>query len=45
MQCWLDFSLKAKYMKQVMYEDFDQRYEHVISQLIKMVDGADRWCR
>ena len=45
MQCWLDFSLKAQYMKQVLYEDFDQRYEHVISQLIKMVDGADRWCR
>lgn len=45
MQCWLDFSLKARYMKQAMYEDFDQRYEHVISQLIKMIDGADRWCR
>ena len=45
MQCWLDFSLKAQYMKQAMYEDFDQRYEHAISQLITMIDGADKWCR
>lgn len=45
MQCWLDFSLKAKYMEQSMYVDFDQRYERVISQLIKMIDGADGWCR
>jgi hypothetical protein len=28
-----------------MYEDFDQRYEHVISQLVTMIDGADKWCR
>lgn len=45
MQCWLDFSLKSKYMEQTIYKDFDQRYEHVISQLIKMIDGADGWCR
>lgn len=45
MHCWLDFSLKAQYMKQDMYEDFDQRYEHVIAQIITMIDGANRWCR
>ena len=45
MQCWLDFSLKAKYMNQTLYTDFDQRYEHVISQLITMIDGVDSWCR
>jgi len=45
MQCWLDFSLRAKYMAQPMYKDFDHRYERVISQLIKMIDDADSWCR
>jgi len=45
MQCWLDFSLKAKYLEQAVYEDFDRRYEHVISQIITMIDGADGWCR
>ena len=45
MQCWLDFSLRAKYMAQSMYKDFDRRYERVISKLIKMIDDADSWCR
>jgi four helix bundle protein len=45
MQCWLDFALKAKYMEPAVYKDFDQRYEHVIAQLITMIDGADGWCR
>jgi len=45
MQCWLDFSLKAGYMTEAMYTDLDQRYEHVISQIIRMIDGSDSWCR
>jgi len=45
MQCWLDFSLKAGYMDQTVYQNFDQRYEKVISQLITMSDGADSWCK
>ena len=45
MQCWLDFSLKAKFMTQTVYEDFDQRYERIIAQLVTMIDGADGWCR
>lgn len=45
MQCWLDFSLKAKFVNQTVYEDFDQRYEKIISQLVTMIDGADKWCR
>jgi len=45
MQCWLDFSLKAKFMTQTMYVDFDQRYEKIIAQLVTMIDGASGWCR
>ena len=45
MQCWLDFSLKAKFMNQAVYEGFDQRYETIIAQIVTMIDGADRWCR
>lgn len=45
MQCWLDFALKAKYMTQSVYENFDQRYERVISQIITMIEGAGSWCR
>lgn len=45
MQCWLDFALKAGYMVEAMYADFDRRYEHVLSQIITMIGGADSWCR
>ena len=45
MQCWLDFSLKAKYMDAVVHNAFDQRYEKIISQIVTMIDGADKWCR
>lgn len=45
MQCWLDFALRVDYMTRKEYEDFDQRYERVIAQLITMIDGADLWCR
>lgn len=45
MQCWLDFSLKAKFMNQAAYEVFDQRYERIIAQLVTMIDGAGKWCR
>ena len=44
MQCWLDFSLKVKFMTQSQYADFDQRYENIISKLVTMMNGADKWC-
>jgi len=45
MQCWLDFALKAEFMKIDVYQDFDRRYEIVISKIVTMIDGAERWCR
>ncbi|MDF7825687.1 four helix bundle protein [Pontiellaceae bacterium B12227] len=45
MQCWLDFSLKAGYMTKEMYQTFDLRYEKIISQIVLMIDGAEKWCR
>jgi hypothetical protein len=35
----------SKYMDQIVYQDFDQRYERIISQLVTMIDGSDKWCR
>ena len=45
MQCWLDFALKAEFMNQSIYQDFDTRYERIIAQLVTMIEGADTWCR
>ena len=44
MQCWLDVSLKFVYMDENMYQDFDERYEKILSQLISMIHNADQWC-
>jgi four helix bundle protein len=44
MQCWMDVALKLSYLDRAMYADFDSRYEHVISQLVKMINKADQWC-
>ena len=45
MQCWLDFALKAKFMDENIHAVFDERYEKIISQIVTMIDGAERWCR
>jgi len=45
MQCWLDFALKSGYMIKDDYVEYDKRYEKVISQLVTMIDGVEKWCR
>lgn len=44
MQCWLDVARILGYMAGEMYEAFDHRYEHVISQIVTMIKNADKWC-
>ena len=44
MQCWMDVALKLAYMSQEDYKRFNQRYEHLLAQLITMLNNADRWC-
>jgi len=45
MQCWLDVALKLAYMPKDQYTQFDQRYEHLIAQIITMIKNADQWCQ
>jgi four helix bundle protein len=45
MQSWLDVAIKLSYMKAANYTACDERYEHIISQLITMINAADKWCR
>ncbi len=44
MQCWMDVALKLAYMSQEDYKRFNERYEHLLTQLITMLNNADRWC-
>ena len=45
MQSWLDVAKALSYMTENDYHDFDVRYERVLSQLVKMINEADKWCR
>lgn len=45
MQCWLDVALKLAYMPKEQYKQFDQRYEHLIAQIVTMIKDADQWCQ
>ena len=44
MQAWLDVCLKLGYISEDDYGAFDDRYEHVISQLVKMINNPEKWC-
>ena len=44
MQCWLDVALKLAYMPKEQYKQFDERYEHLIAQIVTMLNNPDQWC-
>jgi len=35
---------RCGYWPDALASDFDQRCEHILAQLVKMIDEADRWC-
>ena len=45
MQCWLDVCKELSYMANIQYESVDERYEHVVSELVTMISNADKWCK
>jgi four helix bundle protein len=42
-QIWLEFSQRCGYISVEKEKELFERYEIIISQLIKMIDGADNW--
>jgi len=44
MQCWLDIALRLAFMTKEAYKAFDKRYEHLLSQIVTMINNADKWC-
>ena len=44
MQCWLDVARELAYMSKENYKQLDQRYEHLIAQIVTMINNADQWC-
>ncbi len=42
-QVWLEISFLCKYISKTQIEKLDKDYENIIGQIVKMIDGADKW--
>ena len=42
-QVLLEFALRCRYIEQETFQQLDDRYEHVLSQLVRMIMDADKW--
>ena len=42
-QIWLEVSYLSKYISKSQFEKLDKEYESIIAQIVKMIDGADKW--
>ena len=42
-QVWLEFSFRCGYIRAVTFKNLDQRYEHILSQLVTMIMDAHSW--
>ena len=42
---WLEFCLHCGYISKGQFTDLDDRYDHIISQLVLMANNPDKWCR
>ena len=44
MQCWLDVAKKLTYMPEEVYKQLDENYEHLLAQIVNMIQNATQWC-
>ncbi len=42
-QVWNEFAFRCKYIDQETKVGIDQKYEHIMAQLVLMIDEADKW--
>jgi len=42
-QVWLEFSRRCQYIDDTTAEKLENEYEHILSQIICMINGADKW--
>ena len=43
-QCWLEFALACKYIKQSTFNELDDEYEQIIAMLNSMEMNAEKFC-
>jgi four helix bundle protein len=42
-QVWIEFSRRCGYLKDNVCDELDMEYDHIIGQIVKMIDDADKW--
>ncbi len=42
-QVWLEFANLCGYIDKETFERMDADYDHILAQIVKMIDGADDW--
>ena len=42
-QVWIELAYRCNYIGQSTSEKLDNFYDHIISQIILIIDGADKW--
>ena len=42
-QVWLEYSLKCGYIKEDIYTELDDKYDHIISMIINMISKPQNW--
>lgn len=42
-QVWLEFALAHKYITKELFDQLFDKYEHIISMLVKMQNNAKKW--
>jgi four helix bundle protein len=42
-QVWIEFSFKCRYLNDTTRDELEQGYEQILSQLVRIVEEADKW--
>ena len=42
-QVWLELAYRCDYLTKALRDKLDNEYSHIIGQLVRMIDEADRW--
>ena len=42
-QIWLEFALRCEYLEEEKVKDLTEKYDHILSQLVIMINDADNW--
>jgi four helix bundle protein len=42
-QVWIECAFKCRYLNDTTRDELDKGYEQILSQLVRMIDEADKW--